>query len=294
MRRLLLALLCWGILPCTASADSVGPVPDDHAYGVEDIAYDFEDISGTGTAILAGTDDAGTGALALGFTFSFYAVDYTTLQSSANGYVVFEAAQSGFANIDLTDLDSHPGVGVGGQNIAACAWDDWSFSTIGGSCPTIDKAYYQTLGSAPNRRFIFQWNEAKGFISSPSCVTFQTKVFETSNIIECHYKDMDAGNFRSNGGSATVGLHSKGNQTSSPANCDHRNCTVVASPYTLSGYCYDENRSATEFPCTLFTDSGSTIQWSFNQGVLADLSAIRFTPNFVVSEDEGWGWTHRP
>jgi hypothetical protein len=83
----------------------------------------------------------------------------------------------------------------------AVLWDDWQFLQTG-----LDAVYFQTIGAPGNRQFIVQWNNANGYSSSPSAVTFQAALFEGSNDIQFRYLDVDAGNDRSFGGSATVGI----------------------------------------------------------------------------------------
>ena len=291
-----------GILLCVlmgspAWADSVGPVPDEYGYLVEEIPYSFEDISGTGTRVLAGFDDASTGSIGLGFNFTFFGTTYTDASWSINGLGTFHlggGVNGQFTNQDLiTRTPSAPfGVVVGDLvGSAACLWDDWQLFQAG-----TDAAYYETLGTSPNRYFIVQWNDLGGFSTSPSLVTFQIKVFESSNIIECHYKDVDSGDFRTDGRSSTVGISlrvhdSFDNQTTE---CDE---TVVGLPYDRSGYCAKNTDAGGGGP-----ESG--LQWACggtgpecpapsSESSVTDEFALRFTPNASAGDEASWGWVWR-
>lgn len=60
--------------------------------------------------------------------------------------------------------------------------------------------YTQSMGVAPNRRFIIQWN--KPFFGGSDPVDFEVVLFETTNRIQFRYLDLNNGN----GSGATVGI----------------------------------------------------------------------------------------
>ncbi|GMU20319.1 MAG: hypothetical protein AMXMBFR13_04160 [Phycisphaerae bacterium] len=157
------------------------------------LPYAFEDISTTGTRTLYQTDDTTTSA-PLGFTFNFYGTAYTTAHWSPNGLITFDSATADYNNTTLLHGPALPAVAV--------LWDDWTFFSPG------DGAYYETKGSPGARRFILQWNIAYGYETSPESVTFQAILFEGTNEILFQYADVDSGDFRSFGRSATVGVSS--------------------------------------------------------------------------------------
>ena len=108
-----------------------------------------------------------------------------------------------------------------------------------------DEAYYLTLGTPGSRRLVVQWNFAQPRNGNGiDTVTFEVKLFEGSNNIEFHYDD------------ATV----SDDRTQS----NGRACTVGIR---------DVNGQTT----------GKVLQWSFDQAVINDSSAIRYTaPSFKV------------
>lgn len=160
-----------------------------------EVPFQFEDISATGTRVLAGADDV-TASVALGFTFNFFGTDYRDISWSPNGLMSFGGTNSQFRNIDLTTTAP-----LGDLPSIAPLWDDWQFFSEG-----TDATYFQTLGTPGEQRFILQWNMAKGFSDSLSPVTFQSTLFERSNEILFSYLDVDSGDFRAFGGSGTVGI----------------------------------------------------------------------------------------
>ncbi len=115
-------------------------------------------------------------------------------------------------------------------------WDDWESVTSIGT----DGTYHQTNGTAGNRQFIVQWNllqhELDG--SNRSEITFQAILFESSGDILFQYNDVDL-----TGGH--VGI--------------------------------DNGASATVgIRDTGGAASGRNLQWSYNQAVIANGTAIRF------------------
>jgi hypothetical protein len=167
-----------------------------YTYTAREVPFIFQDISGIGTRVLAGTDDATTSA-SLGFNFNFYGTNYNNVSWSPNGLMTFGGNNSQYSNINLTTEAPS-----GNLPSIAVLWDDWQFFS-----PGTDASYfYTTMGALGSRRFITQWNFAEGFSDSPSPVTFQSILFEGTNDILFSYLDVDSGDFRSFGGSATVGI----------------------------------------------------------------------------------------
>jgi hypothetical protein len=199
----LVPLLCAG----PTAALTIGP--DAFGYHAFDVASPFEDISGSGTGLLAGADDEATGLISLGFNFDFYGTTYSDIFWSTNGFAGFGATTfTEFQNRNL-DLEA-PELDV---PLIAVLWDDWEFDSDRQVDPP-DQTYYQLLGPVGNQRFVIQWNRAMGFSDSPSTVTFQVVLFEGSNDIEFRYADTFTGTFRDDGGSATVGIrNTAGHQT---------------------------------------------------------------------------------
>lgn len=187
----------------TGQAQAVTIGADAFGYtATDEISFTFQDISTTGTRVLAGFDD-GSASANLGFDFNFYGTNYNSASFSSNGLISFTGSNSQFTNQNLTTTAPN-----GNYPSMAVLWDDWQFQQSG-----TDAVYYQTVGTAGNRQFITQWNLASGFLTSPSTVTFQSVLFEGSNDILLSYQDVNSGDFRSFGGDSTVGIRDVNGQS---------------------------------------------------------------------------------
>jgi len=166
----------------TFSVHAFSGGPDDFGYTFKDSeeldgpVYEFEDISATGTP-LALADDAMSAALPIGFSFNYYGVDYTEVYVSSNGFISLLAGQ-------FPDFEGQVLPTMGDPDAVIAAWWGDLNPVEGGSIHT------QTLGVAPDRRFIIQFTEIP-FLESSALTTHQYKLFEGSNAIEVHYAVAD-------------------------------------------------------------------------------------------------------
>ncbi len=137
--------------------------------------YNFEDISGSGTA-LSLSDDQVSGALPIGFDFYYYGETYNQAYVSSNGFMTLLSGQGhGCCEGQALPDNAEPHGTIAGW------WYDLNPSRGG----TI---YYQTLGTAPNRRFIVQFNNVSAYVGTLN-TTFQFKLLEGSQEIEVHYAE---------------------------------------------------------------------------------------------------------
>ncbi|MBW3598802.1 MAG: hypothetical protein KY475_16190, partial [Planctomycetes bacterium] len=213
--------------------------PDSFGYVADDgIAFSYEDISGTGSA-LNQTDDDGD-LVSLGFNFVFYGTSYSDVFVNSNGLLTFNSAQLDFSNEDLETTGNPP------QPSIAPLWDDWDPGLTGS-----DDVYTQTLGTAPNRRFIAQWHDIEhnnfgiGF-SGDGVVDFQVVLFE-SGAIEFRYNDVDGIDATvDDGRSATIGIRN-------------------AEPTAVA--------------------DGEVLQYSFDTASIANNTALRIATSFELAID---------
>jgi hypothetical protein len=116
--------------------------PDDFGYTYKDSnelygpAFDFIDISGTGTPV-ALEDDSYAGPFAIGFDFPFYGNDQTAFYISSNGFLTFGSGSSDYGNDCPLPSTNSP------HNLIAALWDDLDPGNTG------DLAYYQAFASCP-------------------------------------------------------------------------------------------------------------------------------------------------
>jgi hypothetical protein len=139
--------------------------------------YSFEDISTTGT-LLPLLDDEVSGALPIGFTFSYYGVDYSDIYVSSNGFITpVSTTDDGCCSGDALPSSNGPDAIIAGW------WADLQPDQGGYG----EALYYQTLGTSPNRRFIVQFTDVPHYFDYVNLVTMQFKLFEGTNDIEVHY-----------------------------------------------------------------------------------------------------------
>ncbi len=147
-------------------------------------AYDFEDISVTGSSVTLSDDSIQT--VDIGFDFIFYNQLHNTLNISSNGYISFNSTSNGCCSGRAIPGASSIKAGV------AAWWEDLN-PRSGGSVS------YQTVGELPNRYFIVQFTDIPTYSSSGQN-TFQYKFFESSGVIEVHYESLYGG------GTHTIGI----------------------------------------------------------------------------------------
>jgi hypothetical protein len=121
------------------------------------------------------SDDQLSPALPIGFDFNFFGVTYNEFRISSNGYITFDLTT--FSNgccQGQTIPDSWDP-----NNLIALAWNDLNPSNGG----TIG---YTTIGTAPNRILVVDFNEVPHFGGGGLNVTVQAHLFEANGNIEIH------------------------------------------------------------------------------------------------------------
>lgn len=132
-----------------------------------------EDISSTGTVVTL-DDDEVSAALPIGFSFGFYGNLYNDFYISSNGFITFNANEDdGCCNGQNIPDSNEP------NNLIAFDWNDIDPEEGG----TIR---YETIGVAPNRILIMDWDNVTHIDNSNNVTTSQVKLFEGSNRIEIH------------------------------------------------------------------------------------------------------------
>ncbi|WP_374496166.1 PEP-CTERM sorting domain-containing protein [Zoogloea sp.] len=188
MKKLFVCLLA-AVSGANCAHAAAFPGPDAFGYTGGGVAYNFRDISATGTSVLPLDDDNATGdVVALGFDFSFYGSSFATTNIATNGFL-------SFGNSYGMCCDGVPlGAGTGVPNQIAVFHMDWMTVTPGAAI------YYQTVGVAGSRQFIVQWNRVNEF-ANDNRATFEVILHEGSNAIELQYLDA-----RSYDHAVTVGI----------------------------------------------------------------------------------------
>ncbi len=169
----------------------------DDKFSPSALSYSFAASSGTFTqivspdlTILQNTNDEFS-VQSLPFSFEFEGTTHSTVTISTNGWLAFGNFTDSDSNNDLTFSSTRP--------LVAPFWDELRTTASGG-------ILIKTTGTAPNRVYTVEWRNTDIFNSdrpnTPS-LSFQAKLFETSNAIDFVYKQ-EANPFIQAGGS--IGL----------------------------------------------------------------------------------------
>ena len=146
-------------------------------------------IDTTGGTTLTIADEGGV-YTNLPFSFPYYGQSYTQIGIVGNGYLDIPAAQIGYNNVAIPN----PGEPNG---IIAPYWDDLD-PGAGGTIRGI------TVGTAPNRIFVVEWNGVPRYGVASSC-TFEVLLHESGKIV-FQYGAMSGTSVY--GASATIGIES--------------------------------------------------------------------------------------
>jgi hypothetical protein len=142
------------------------------SYRVEVITQAGYDSLTTGTTVSLTGDDAFT-TVPVPIPFQFAEVPQTSINICTNGFANFGTGSTAFAN--NLSATTPP------FNVIAPFWDDLYFHPT--SSVTTD-----VLGTAPNRVFVIQYNNAGRYPSTSAWrLNFQIRLYETTNIIEFSY-----------------------------------------------------------------------------------------------------------
>lgn len=180
----------------------------------------------TKTIIYGGIwDDPTPVSIPIGFTFNINGANYNSAFVSANGFITFGGtAPSATSTTPLNTL-------VGDYAIAAYAWDLSVYGSFG--APQTNAVAYELSGTAPNRILKIEWRDARRAKASDSNITFsmQLWLYETTNIIETHYKTQGGLAF-SVVSTGQVGL--RGTNTADYNNWSHGNTNWPIAPATMT------------------------------------------------------------
>jgi hypothetical protein len=191
MRKCLLffALLLCNYLAIAQSASS---------YGFAATSGTYTQVNdGTATALpLVQADSYISPAQNIGFNFVYEGVTYTSFKMSSNGFISF-----GGASAALLTTNNFSTANTASRPILAPLWDDEDGNATGGS-----KALYELTGSAGSRVLTVEWRNWEWFYNSTTpTISFQVKLYETSNNIEFVYRQESG---TPSGVSASIGIGS--------------------------------------------------------------------------------------
>ena len=190
-------------------------------YDVTFPAYSTATAYNVGTAIPS-SDDVTHGPFNIGFTFNFFGNNYTQFYVGSNGWIGFSAGQTtGYTAAYIPNAGSP-------RNVIMADWEDLF--------PGSANIFYSTIGTAPNRKLVVNFNAVPHYGCRSNLHTFQFVLYETTNVIDVNYlsKPLCAGN------NSTAGL----------VNIDNTNVVPVggrnASQWSVSNYSVRYTPSAAE------------------------------------------------
>ncbi len=191
-------------------------------------AYSFAASNGTYTEVTDATATRITGVEAdtyissaqnIGFNFVYEGISYSQFTMSSNGFISL-----GGANTSSLTTNDFSTANAASRPILAPLWDDLDGRATG----SVSRAFYELTGSAPNRVLTVEWrNWEWNYGSSTPVISFQVKLYETSNNIDFVYRS-ETGSV--NSGSASIGI---GSATGSGSG-SYLNLTSVATPAVSS------------------------------------------------------------
>jgi hypothetical protein len=221
-------------------------------------------INGT-DAIASGWDDESTpNNIPIGFTFNFNGANYTTCSINSNGYITFGAITS-------TTNGYYP---ISSSRNYNGAISGYSLDLIDDNNRAIE---YLTSGTMPNRVFTIQWRQARRFGSAEQ-LSFQIKLFETTNIIQIIYANFSLDNTNR---SVQVGLRGTTN-----TDFNNRSLTSTNTPWdnnTISGVA---NTSTCRSRNNNSPSTGLTFTWS--PATCLPPSAVTGTATSATAANLSW------
>jgi gliding motility-associated-like protein len=126
-------------------------------------------------------DDNWSGAINMGFTFSYYGSNYTQCVIGSNGVISFNLGNAGgYCPWSLTAGQTIPNSGIVGANNSSMICYGDLYPTGATSGPV----QYQTLGTAPNRKFVVLYNGVTMYSCTSQCVYAGYVFYEGTNVIE--------------------------------------------------------------------------------------------------------------
>jgi hypothetical protein len=159
----------------------------------------------TGGTVIPSSDDVTHGPFNIGFTFTFFGNNFTQFYVGSNGWIGFSANQTtGYVAQFIPNAGSP-------KNAILADWEDL--------LPGSANIYYQTIGTAPNRKLVVSFNNVPHYGCRSNLHTFQFVLYETTNVIDINTVSKPL----CNGNNATQGLVNSAGTTVVPV--DGRNAS---------------------------------------------------------------------
>ncbi len=127
------------------------------------------------------SDDQWSGAINIGFPFSFHGVTYNQLVIGSNGLISFNLANAGgYCPWSTNGAGPLPNMTLtGAMNSAMIYYGDLNPANANSG-----PVQYQMIGTAPNRMFVVNYNGVTMYSCTNQCTTGAIIIYEGSNIID--------------------------------------------------------------------------------------------------------------
>jgi hypothetical protein len=178
-------------------------------------------FTGTNFDAGPGNDEGYANGVPIGFTFRYLGTNYTTLGVCSNGFAYFGASFTASSTFYTNNLAT--GFATSRPFIAPL-WTDLDVQST-------SNIKYITTGVAPTRVFTLEWGNAKWDYSAPNAaMSFQMKLYETSNIIEFYYRQEAGAVVGADG--ASIGLSATATGTGNISSLNNSGTTPTPSTTT--------------------------------------------------------------
>ena len=151
-------------------------------------AFNWMDISSTGTAITGLVDDNVVGPFDMGFNFSFYGDLHSQFWVNSNGCISFNDKLLPFANWPIPTAHTY-------TDFIAWFWDDLTAADSNTS------VFYESFGDSI---LVIQFNDYAQYLQQANYITAQVLMYKNGNII-INYNEADPGFILD---SETIGIQS--------------------------------------------------------------------------------------
>jgi hypothetical protein len=195
------------------------PCPGDPLFATNTSSYfldpsaPFDNPAITGTNGPSG-DDVEL-VVPIGFTFSFFGTNYATASICTNGFLQLGATSDEHVNTCLPTSGAPNG-------LIAVYWDD----LVAGA----GEVKYQTIGAAPNRRFVVSWTNVEQYPPGSGVLeSFKVILDETSNKITSSINSSIGA-----GSSATRGVENQTGTAAVQASCNSAGSAVAGTSQTYT------------------------------------------------------------
>ncbi|MCC3157886.1 T9SS type A sorting domain-containing protein [Hymenobacter sp. 15J16-1T3B] len=235
---------------------------------VQNVAGTYTDLAATGTVIsTTSTDDANSTPQNIGFAFNFNGQSFTQFILNTNGFVKLGTTAPSSAALFTADNAPQTGGPINSINAAdANLIIPFNLDLEAGSGTGGAEYRVATTGTAPNRVCTIQWKNVSDKTGTAVAkqyanISFQVKLYESTNVIEFVYGSAVASTLTSNPHWATAGL--KGTSPLQGQVITASKASVNAwSTTTFSDLPYDGTTNALNIRNTVLPDAGRTYRFS--------------------------------